>query len=224
MVTLSVDLVTAEDLRKSKKAVGPIYPIIKSTDGTIIDGKHRSEVSGWPTRIVDIKDPLKILQLRVHANMLRRDISRTEKEGWIAEAYRLLEQKLGRKPLLEEVASKLGLSHSTVNIYHVERQRKQDHPPHVPLSYFRPCDRCGSTSKLCNEGCDCARCLRLEKPNSAPSVDYDRQPILELKLYQTSLRNFTVAIPHDVARRLGWEAGDTLYASVVGKSMTLIKK
>jgi hypothetical protein len=215
--------VRRDDLSRSEREVGAIYPILKTPSGEIIDGKHRSLIPGWKTETIDVKEPLQVLKIRVHANMLRREIGQREKEGWVTEAFRLLTKKLGRRPLVSEVAEQLGLAEGTVEKYNVDRDR-QEHQPQTNVSYHYPCKSCGSTQKKCFSFCDCENCQdrnkRHHRRDLAPAIQYERLPVFDVKL----LSNLTVSIPADVVRRLGWQAGDVLSLTAGPRSVMVTKK
>jgi len=104
---------TKEDLEKSEKTVGQIYPVLKDKNGKIIDGFHRKRINpNWKETILEIDDPMKILQVRV-ACQYRRDVPKTEKAEWIRKCRKLLQEK-GLKGTQQEIAEALGLSRQWV--------------------------------------------------------------------------------------------------------------
>jgi hypothetical protein len=110
-----IDWVRLEDLKLSEKAIGQIYPVVKTSSGKTIDGEHRKRANpNWKEIILPIEDELESLKLRVHLNIIRRDIEAGEKSEWIQSARRLLKDRLGREPTQEEIAEALGMKHSWV--------------------------------------------------------------------------------------------------------------
>ncbi|MEM0095798.1 MAG: helix-turn-helix transcriptional regulator [Candidatus Bathyarchaeia archaeon] len=66
--------------------------------------------------VVEVKDELEALLVRVHANIMRREIPVEEKQEWVREARRIL-QKRGLKGTQKEIAEALGVSESWVRKY-----------------------------------------------------------------------------------------------------------
>jgi hypothetical protein len=99
-------------LGKSKKALGPLYPILKAKDGSIIDGFHRqNDDPDWATLTVpQIDTPVKLELARLATNFCRRKMPLTEIENRIAFLV-----KNGLKPV--EIAEQTGISESTVYKY-----------------------------------------------------------------------------------------------------------
>jgi len=107
------------DLAISKKVVGEIYPVIKDQYGNILDGKHRKAVDpNWKETVVEVRDELEALLVRVHANIMRREIPIEEKQEWVREARRIL-QKRGLRGTQKEIADALGVSRQWVAKYDV---------------------------------------------------------------------------------------------------------
>jgi site-specific DNA-cytosine methylase len=99
------------ELEKSRKEVGEIFPVLKDQHGNVIDGLHRKEANpSWREEIVRVESPLHALKIRVHSNMVRRDIKEVEKQSWIMDARKLLNPSNPMQPSQEEVAKALGLS------------------------------------------------------------------------------------------------------------------
>jgi len=70
-----------EGLKKSKRTVGHIYPVIisKKTLG-IVDGKHRKQADPtWPEKQIEFPDKKSEVLFRMHANY-RRKVSRKERQ------------------------------------------------------------------------------------------------------------------------------------------------
>jgi len=95
-----------EGLRKSRRLLGPIYPIIvKRGTLEIIDGKHRKQVDPtWPEKEVEFLDKKSELLFRMHSNY-RRQVSRKETQTQLLMIADILEEKEGVPR--EQIASKL---------------------------------------------------------------------------------------------------------------------
>lgn len=105
---------TREDLEKSEKTVGQIYPVLKDKKGNIIDGFHRKRVDpNWKEEVIETDDPLKVLKIRV-ACQYRRDVPKEEKSGWI-NACRTLLIIDGKEGTQQEIAEALGMSRQWVS-------------------------------------------------------------------------------------------------------------
>jgi hypothetical protein len=112
-----IDWVRLEDLKLSEKAIGQIYPVVKTTSGKTIDGEHRKRANpNWKEIILPVDDELESLKLRVHLNIIRRDIETGEKSEWIQRARKLLQQR-GKKGTQEEIAEALRMSRQWVAKY-----------------------------------------------------------------------------------------------------------
>jgi hypothetical protein len=109
-----------EELRKSEKTLGQIYPVIKDSEGNIIDGFHRKRINpNWKETVVEITHVLQALQLRVHANVLRRPVDWNEKHEWVMEARNLLNPDDPMAPAQQEIADALGMSRQWVSKHDV---------------------------------------------------------------------------------------------------------
>jgi len=107
---------TREDLEKSEKTVGQIYPVLKDKNGKIIDGFHRKRVNpDWKEEKVDTDDPLRILQIRV-ACQYRRGVPKEEKQEWVNNCRKILQER-GLQGTQQEIAEALGLSRQWVTKY-----------------------------------------------------------------------------------------------------------
>lgn len=114
------------NLWSSVKTVGEIYPVIKDQYGNILDGRHRKKVNpNWKETAVEVKDELEALLIRVHANIMRREVSVEEKQEWVREARRILQAR-GMKGTQEEIAKVLGLSQRWVSKYDLEPYQKHN--------------------------------------------------------------------------------------------------
>jgi len=117
---------TREDLEKSEKTVGQIYPVLKTKSGKIIDGFHRKRVnSDWKEEIIDTEDPLKLVQIR-YATQYRRPVPPTEKEGWIEQCRKILQER-GLDGTQKQIADALGASQRWVSKYDKNPIQKQEH-------------------------------------------------------------------------------------------------
>lgn len=141
------------DLKKSEK-VGQLYPVLVDAKGNVIDGFHRLEADPkWRTEEhPEINTEEKLLVARCVANWHRRQVSREEKEKWIAELARIYEKE-GLKvrksiktstggyrvnEIVQKIAFVTGLSEDTVRDY-IPRAYKQTEQirevtPRVPAS------------------------------------------------------------------------------------------
>lgn len=118
---------TLEELQSSESQVGQIFPVIKDQYGNILDGFHRKRTNpNWRETTIQVKDKLHALRIRVHANILRREVERKEKQLWVSETRKVL-QESGLKGTQEEIADALGMSQPWVSLYDIEPTQKQDH-------------------------------------------------------------------------------------------------
>ena len=107
-------------LEQSMKEIGQIYPVIKSQYGKILDGKHRKEVNpNCREEIVNVKDEVDELRIRVHVNLIRRKVSDEEKREWVREAREIFRKRHGREGTVREIAELLGIDKMIVNRYDV---------------------------------------------------------------------------------------------------------
>lgn len=115
---------TREDLEKSEKTVGQIYPVLKDKNGKIIDGFHRKRVNpDWKEESVDTDDPLRILQIRV-ACQYRRKVPKEEKQEWIRDCRKILQSR-ELQGTQQEIAEAFGLTQQWVSKYDTEPTQKQ---------------------------------------------------------------------------------------------------
>jgi len=115
---------TKEDLEKSEKTVGQIYPVLKDKNGKIIDGFHRKRVNpDWKEEKVDTDDPLRILQIRV-ACQYRRGVPKEEKQEWVNNCRKILQER-GLQGTQQEIADAFGLTQQWVSKYDSEPTQKQ---------------------------------------------------------------------------------------------------
>jgi hypothetical protein len=128
-----IDQVQLDDLKQSERAIGQIYPVLKNAQGGIIDGFHRKRSNpDWKEATLPINAGLETLKLRAHLNLMRRDIPREEKQEWVSEARKLLQQQ-GKKGTQKEIAEALRMSREWVEKYNPTprpRERENDTPYH----------------------------------------------------------------------------------------------
>jgi len=127
-----------EELIKSEKKIGQIYPVVKDKKGNILDGFHRKRADpDWKEVVLPIEDELEALRVRVHLNDLRRDVPRSEKEQWVKQARAIL-QKRGLKGTQREIGEVLERPQQWVSDYDTEPV--QPNQPHAkvpaPRTFF----------------------------------------------------------------------------------------
>jgi len=104
---------SAYDLAKSRRSVGPLYPILLDAHGRIIDGLHRREAdANWPSvTLKHIKTERERLIARIVANTCRRDVSLEERGAQIQELAKLLAQEgVKRGQMVSKIAELTGLT------------------------------------------------------------------------------------------------------------------
>lgn len=108
------------NLAKSKKALGPLYPILKAKDGSIIDGFHRqNDDPDWVTLTLEsIDTPVKVELARLAANFCRRQMPAIEFQNRVAFLV-----KSGMK--VSEIAEQTGISEPTI-YRHMPQELKDD--------------------------------------------------------------------------------------------------
>ena len=84
-----------EILKRSKEVVGYIYPVvIDKKTLEIVDGKHRKEADPkWPEVQVEFNSKKEKLLYRIHANLMRRQVSRKERAAQLYELALYLEDE-----------------------------------------------------------------------------------------------------------------------------------
>jgi len=104
-----------EDLTASESDVGQIFPVIKDQFGNILDGFHRKRVNpNWKETTIEVTDPIQALRIRVHANILRRNIRWAEKHKWVIDARKLLNPESPQDVSVRELATVLGMGKTWV--------------------------------------------------------------------------------------------------------------
>lgn len=105
------------DLKRSEKELGQLLPVFKNSKGEIIDGFHRKRVNpDWKEVILPVKGEIETLRMRVHLNILRREVPHIEKEEWVKECREIL-KKRGLKGTQEEIAKELKMTQRWVSEY-----------------------------------------------------------------------------------------------------------
>jgi hypothetical protein len=90
------DRLTEKELKKSLKdsveEVGYLYPAIKTPDGEVIAGKHRLDADpAWPVVVrEDLDTPVKIAQVKIVENLIRRIVPDDEKTQMLADLAKAL--------------------------------------------------------------------------------------------------------------------------------------
>jgi len=99
------------NIGKSMEKIGPLYPVLMSQDGRVIDGIHRLHANkNWPKHIVPITGS-KVRVARIVANLQRREVPPKEKTIMLKE----LAQETHWTP--EEISENTGMSISWVRKY-----------------------------------------------------------------------------------------------------------
>jgi len=124
------------ELKNSKLELGEIYPVIKDQHGNIIDGIHRKKVDPTWKEVVVHATPIQALKIRVHANLVRRDIRDVEKQSWVMQARKLLNPSNPMQPSQEEVAKALGLSQQWVSKYEDTSPQRSNEPQDRQLTPY----------------------------------------------------------------------------------------
>ncbi|RLI43555.1 hypothetical protein DRO59_00640 [Candidatus Bathyarchaeota archaeon] len=81
-----------EWLRKSREQVGELEPVYQTSDGEIIDGRHRLRAyPGWKIEVLDVDDFEGVVQ-RIHRN-IHRKVSESERKMQITQLALILEKR-----------------------------------------------------------------------------------------------------------------------------------
>jgi len=108
------------DIKKSMEKIGPLYPVLKSADGKIIDGMHRKHADkNWPEYTVDVSGHM-VTVARIVANVQRREVSPKEKTKML----RKLAEATHWTP--EQIAENTGMSISWVRKYLPSEFKNED--------------------------------------------------------------------------------------------------
>jgi len=117
-----------EDLKASESDIGQIFPVIKDQFGNILDGFHRKRVNpNWKETIIEVTDPLQALRIRIHANVLRRDLPWKEKHEWIQKARKILNPSHPEEVTVRELKEPLGMSIGWISKYDSEPCSRREH-------------------------------------------------------------------------------------------------
>ncbi len=82
-----------KELEKSGKWK-QLYPVIRSKDGEIIDGKHRKAADpNWKEEVVPIVDEIEKVKMMVKSNLDRKDKPIEEKRGWALRVRKELKKR-----------------------------------------------------------------------------------------------------------------------------------
>jgi|GEM_PF-895499 len=99
-----------------KNAKIQIYPVIKAPDGEILDGEHRKKIDpNWKEQIIDVKNELEKLLIKLQANAIRRNMSITEKRNIVLKIKELLEAEEKRPISLRQLEEIIGISNRTLS-------------------------------------------------------------------------------------------------------------
>jgi hypothetical protein len=101
------------DFQKSRKTIGPLYPVLTDSKGRIIDGMHRlASDKDWPKLVVQSSnDDKSLLIARIIANVQRRLVKPKEKRKMLKELA------AETSWTAEEIAEHTGMSVSWVRKY-----------------------------------------------------------------------------------------------------------
>ena len=118
------------DLKKSTATIGALYPILKSSDGQILDGFHRQQSDpNWPSLVLEnIATDEKKLIARLVANFHRREVRTAEKIQWINDLAKLYKEeglrvegprtkRQGPNQIADKITETTGLARRTIMSY-----------------------------------------------------------------------------------------------------------
>lgn len=113
-----------DELRRSYKKVGPLYPILVDKEGKIIDGKHRARVDPhWPKAVLEkANSDIERQKIAIIANVQRRDVSETEQKRKV----NTLAKTTGWSP--RRIAKELGMSYRWI-VDHLSKKYKEKTGP-----------------------------------------------------------------------------------------------
>jgi len=129
------------DIKKSLEKIGPLYPVLKSADGKIIDGLHRKHADkNWPEHVVNVSGHMTTVA-RIVANVQRREVSPREKTAMLKE----LAEETCWTP--EQIAENTGMSMSWVRKYLPGKYKDEEmaelaKKKHRKRESLRPNDEC----------------------------------------------------------------------------------
>lgn len=106
------------DLKKSEANLGPLYPILKDSEGRVIDGIHRKIADkNWPTLALENISGTQTLIARLVVNVQRRKVPSDEKRKMLNELFE------ATKWTPDQIAEQTGFSVSWVRKY-LDREHK----------------------------------------------------------------------------------------------------
>jgi|6_EtaG_2_1085325.scaffolds.fasta_scaffold36429_3 hypothetical protein len=109
-----------DELKKSYKKFGALYPVLIDQDGDTIDGFHRRKVNPkWPTMKIEVKDDIEKAKIALVSNILRREVSREE----IKKRLDRVAELTGWKP--KKIATEIGMSYNWVMKYISQKYKSE---------------------------------------------------------------------------------------------------
>lgn len=104
-----------KELEKSEDWEKEYSPVIKDKDGTIIDGNHRKAADSNWKEVISKKHltPIQKVRLQIKLNLIRRDVSIEEKQGWVKEVEEEL-KKQGENYGKDSIGKLLGVTSKTI--------------------------------------------------------------------------------------------------------------
>jgi len=103
-----------ESLKKSIDATGPLYEVLVSEDGEVLDGKHRLAVNpNHPKKTVPAKTRIEKILVRLHAHHRRR-VPREETQALILELAHELEKETAKENVATELVKWLPYNESYI--------------------------------------------------------------------------------------------------------------
>jgi ParB-like chromosome segregation protein Spo0J len=116
----SIDKAQNQELKKSFRKIGPLYPVLVDHYGNIIDGEHRSKVTdSWPRfTLENIKSEKERLIIRLITNNQRRKVPIAEKSRLLSHLAKIFVGEGTEKGHLGyEIAEATGMSYQWVMKY-----------------------------------------------------------------------------------------------------------
>jgi hypothetical protein len=134
------------DLKRSEENLGPLYPILKDSEGRVIDGIHRELADkNWPTLTLDNISGIKTLISRLVVNVQRRKVPSDEKRKMLSELF----EATNWTP--EQIAEHTGMSVSWVRKYLPQEFKNLEMSALASKklkSNTHPCPKCSSSMIL----------------------------------------------------------------------------
>lgn len=120
---------TCDELKRSYKRIGPLYPILVDTQGKIIDGKHRAKADPrWPRATLDISDEVGFQKVAIIANVQRREVPEAEQKRRVNRLAKIT----GWTP--RRIAQELGMSYRWVVGHLSEKYKGKTGPKRIARS------------------------------------------------------------------------------------------